>query len=123
MGWFSVARANELSIGGVKRVIAFDRELALYRTESGIPVVQDAFCPHLGAHLGVDGRVVGERIQCPFHGWEFVKAEIVNQSRIAKKFPEQSLELGQLLKRMARFICGFIRRIVNRSGRFQNWLN
>ncbi len=74
MGWFSVARANELSIGGVKRVIAFDRELALYRTESGIPVVQDAFCPHLGAHLGVDGRVVGERIQCPFHGWEFGKS-------------------------------------------------
>ena len=65
MGWFSVARANELSIGGVKRVIAFDRELALYRTESGIPVVQDAFCPHLGAHLGVDGRVVGERISVP----------------------------------------------------------
>ena len=73
MGWFSVARANELSIGGVKRVVAFDRELALYRTESGVPVVQDAFCPHLGAHLGVDGRVVGERIQCPFHGWEFGK--------------------------------------------------
>ena len=26
---------------------------------------------HLGAHLGVNGKVVGESIQCPFHGWQF----------------------------------------------------
>ncbi|CAN7990856.1 unnamed protein product [Ixodes pacificus] len=31
----------------------------------------DAYCPHLGAHLGVMGRVVGDCIECPFHGWRF----------------------------------------------------
>ena len=71
MGWYSVSRSHELLVGEVKRVQAFDRELALYRTRSGVAVVQDAFCPHLGAHLGVDGRVIGESIQCPFHGWRF----------------------------------------------------
>lgn len=71
IGWFSVARTDELKIGTVQRVKAFDRELALYRTRSGVAVVQDAFCPHLGAHLGVEGRVVGESIRCPFHGWRF----------------------------------------------------
>ncbi|MBA6413464.1 aromatic ring-hydroxylating dioxygenase subunit alpha [Parahaliea sp. F7430] len=71
MGWYSVSRSHELLVGEVKRVYAFDRELALYRTRSGVAVLQDAFCPHLGAHLGVEGRVVGESLRCPFHGWRF----------------------------------------------------
>ena len=33
--------------------------------------VQDAFCPHLGAHLGHGGTVEGCEIKCPFHGWKF----------------------------------------------------
>jgi phenylpropionate dioxygenase-like ring-hydroxylating dioxygenase large terminal subunit len=33
--------------------------------------VLDAFCPHLGAHLGHGGIVTGTRIRCPFHAWEF----------------------------------------------------
>ncbi len=33
--------------------------------------VVDAYCPHLGAHLGYGGRVDGERLVCPFHGWQF----------------------------------------------------
>lgn len=71
IGWYSIARGNELGVGEVTRVYAFDRELALFRTRSGVAVVTDAFCPHLGAHLGVEGRVVGESIRCPFHGWRF----------------------------------------------------
>lgn len=30
-----------------------------------------AHCPHMGAHLGFGGRVVGEHIRCPMHGFEF----------------------------------------------------
>ena len=29
----------------------------------------DAFCPHLGANLA-HGQVKGDRLQCPFHGWQ-----------------------------------------------------
>ena len=71
MGWFSVSRSHELAVGEVQQVQAFDREMALYRTRSGVAVLQDAYCPHLGANLGVEGRVVGESIRCPFHGWRF----------------------------------------------------
>ena len=71
IGWWSVARSHELEPGDVKAVSALDRELVVYRTESGEARVHDAFCPHLGAHLGVNGKVVGESIQCPFHGWQF----------------------------------------------------
>jgi nitrite reductase/ring-hydroxylating ferredoxin subunit len=31
----------------------------------------DAVCPHLGAHLGAGGKVVGNTLKCPFHGWRF----------------------------------------------------
>jgi phenylpropionate dioxygenase-like ring-hydroxylating dioxygenase large terminal subunit len=71
MGWYSVERSHQLAIGEVKSIQAFDRELVLYRTRSGRAVLQDAFCPHLGAHLGHEGRVVGESVRCPFHGWQF----------------------------------------------------
>lgn len=71
MGWYSVARSHELLVGEVKPVVAFDREMVLYRTRSGVATLQDAYCPHLGAHLGHKGRVVGENIRCPFHGWQY----------------------------------------------------
>jgi phenylpropionate dioxygenase-like ring-hydroxylating dioxygenase large terminal subunit len=71
MGWWSLARSHELQVGEVKAVSALDRDLVLYRTRSGAVRVHDAYCPHLGAHLGINGRVVGESIQCPFHGWQF----------------------------------------------------
>jgi cholesterol 7-dehydrogenase len=38
--------------------------------ESGEVSLMKAHCPHLGAHLGVGGTVVGDNIRCPFHGWE-----------------------------------------------------
>ena len=71
MGWYSVERSHQLAIGEVKAVQAFDRELVLYRTRSGNTALQDAFCPRLGAHLGHEGRVVGETVRCPYHGWQF----------------------------------------------------
>lgn len=43
----------------------------VFRTEEGKACVLDAYCPHLGAHLGVGGRVSGNCIECPFHGWQF----------------------------------------------------
>ena len=45
--------------------------LAVFRGEDGRAHVVDAYCPHLGAHLAVGGAVIGDCIQCPFHGWEF----------------------------------------------------
>ena len=90
MGWYSVARSQELLVGEVTSVQAFDRELALYRTRTGVPVLQDAFCPHLGAHLGVEGRVVGESIRCPFHGWRFGSDGECKEIPYCEEIPERA---------------------------------
>ena len=90
MGWFSVSRSQELLVGEVQQVQAFDRELVLYRTRSGEAVLQDAYCPHLGANLGVDGRVVGESIRCPFHGWRFGKEGMCEEIPYCEDIPERA---------------------------------
>ena len=90
MGWFSVSRSSELQVGEVKQVQAFDRELVLYRTRSGAPVLQDAYCPHLGANLAVGGRVVGESIRCPFHGWRFGSEGKCQEIPYCDEIPERA---------------------------------
>jgi phenylpropionate dioxygenase-like ring-hydroxylating dioxygenase large terminal subunit len=70
-GWFIVAWSDELAPGAVQALRYFGRELVLFRTEAGQAALFDAHCPHLGAHLGHGGRVVGESIECPFHAWRF----------------------------------------------------
>lgn len=70
-GWFSVGLSHELVAGKVIAKKIFDQEVVIFRTSSGIPSVIDAYCTHMGAHLGYGGRVEGESIRCPFHGFCF----------------------------------------------------
>jgi len=70
-GWFAVAWSKDLVPGDVRRARYFDQELVVFRTREGHVRVLDAYCPHLGAHLAEGGRVVGESIRCPFHGWRY----------------------------------------------------
>jgi nitrite reductase/ring-hydroxylating ferredoxin subunit len=70
-GWFAVEFSRELREGDVKPIHYCGEDLVLFRTRSGHARVLDAFCPHLGAHLGHGGRVMGETVRCPFHAWQF----------------------------------------------------
>jgi 3-ketosteroid 9alpha-monooxygenase subunit A len=70
-GWFQVAYSDDVAAGQVVPLRYFGRELVVFRTESGVVQVFDAYCAHLGAHLGVGGAVVGDCLRCPFHGWEY----------------------------------------------------
>jgi phenylpropionate dioxygenase-like ring-hydroxylating dioxygenase large terminal subunit len=70
-GWFQVAWSGDVGIGDVIPRYYFGRHLALWRDESGTVRLNDAFCPHLGAHFGYGGRVDGAELVCPFHGWQF----------------------------------------------------
>ena len=70
-GWFQVAYSDELGTNGVMPLHYFGEHLVLFRGEDGVPRVLDAYCPHLGAHLGVGGIVEDNCIRCPFHAWRF----------------------------------------------------
>lgn len=82
-GWFAVAQSTDLGPGETRNVHYFGRDLVIWREhETGTPHVVDAYCAHLGAHLGVGsgsplshepgpGIVAGACIQCPFHGWRY----------------------------------------------------
>jgi phenylpropionate dioxygenase-like ring-hydroxylating dioxygenase large terminal subunit len=70
-GWFRVVDSQDLPIGGVKPLHYFGKDLVLFRTQAGTAQVFEAHCPHLGAHLGYGGRVEGNTLVCPFHGWRF----------------------------------------------------
>ncbi len=70
-GWFSVGTTADLGQGDVRPAKYLGRDLVLFRGEDGQARVFDGHCPHLGAHLGVGGRVCGDGVVCPFHGWRF----------------------------------------------------
>ncbi|CAA0119155.1 3-ketosteroid-9-alpha-monooxygenase, oxygenase component [BD1-7 clade bacterium] len=94
-GWFHVSYSDELAIGQSKAVRYFGKDLVLFRTESGKAVLLDAYCPHLGAHLGhginaeagQGGRIEGETIVCPFHAWKFTEEGQVSEIPYAKNIP------------------------------------
>jgi len=70
-GWFQVAYSDELPKGGVLPIHYFGKHMVLFRTDEGDVTVLDAYCPHLGAHLGYGGKVEGKCIKCPFHAWKY----------------------------------------------------
>lgn len=78
-GWFAMATSAEATrIPSAVR--AMGKDMVLYRTEDGRPVLLDAYCPHMGTHLASGGmsvafsrapQVQGDTIACPLHGWRF----------------------------------------------------
>lgn len=70
-GWYRIADSADVRKGEVLTESALGRELVVFRGEDGKVGVVDAFCPHLGTHLGHGGTVQGNNLVCPYHLWEF----------------------------------------------------
>ncbi len=92
LGWYAVAYSKDLEPKDVQAVSIFGQELVLFRTESGQAQLMEPYCPHLGAHLGHGGKVVGEAIACPFHAWEIDTAGGVQKIPYAKNMPKRATE-------------------------------
>ncbi|CAG2103947.1 unnamed protein product, partial [Medioppia subpectinata] len=75
--WYIIMDSRDLATNSVKAFELCEQQLVAFRGPSGAVHVLSAYCPHLGANLGVGGHVVTESesgddcIQCPFHGWRF----------------------------------------------------
>ncbi|XP_056207957.1 cholesterol 7-desaturase nvd-like [Falco biarmicus] len=70
-GWYRLLDSAQLPRGAVRSLALLGEHLAVFRTQDGQAYVVDTYCPHLGASLAAGGRVVGNCIECPFHGWRF----------------------------------------------------
>lgn len=68
--WYVILRASELKPGKIVGVLRMGEKMVLWRDSTGKPVCQADLCPHRGVALSI-GCLMGDTIQCPFHGFEF----------------------------------------------------
>src|SRR5208282_867337 len=68
--WYAAAFSDEV-VGDIPfRRTLLDTPIVIYRQKNGTPAMLDDRCPHRFAPLS-KGRVIGDEIQCPYHGLRF----------------------------------------------------
>lgn len=70
-GWFMIAESSDIAVNQVLHISALGENFVLFRSADRQCHVLDAYCPHLGANMGIGGKVHGDCIECPFHQWRF----------------------------------------------------
>jgi nitrite reductase/ring-hydroxylating ferredoxin subunit len=83
--WNPLMLSSELEPGKIVGKDFLGTRVIAYRDEAGQPVVQSAYCPHVGADLS-DGEIVDGKVRCPYHHWKFANdgrcAEIPGEKHI-----------------------------------------
>lgn len=89
-GWYPIELSANLAPGEVRPLRYFARDLAMWRGEDGQVRIIDAWCKHLGAHMGHGGKVHGNLLECPFHAWRYDGTEgVVKEIPYSKSIPPQ----------------------------------
>lgn len=104
-GWFVVASSVEVKSGAALSVNCLGENFVVFRsTKSQEAFIFDAYCPHMGANLGVGGIVNGDCIECPFHQWTFdgTNGECV-QIPYSKSLADSELTLLKKKRRLKLF--------------------
>lgn len=71
--WHPVVPAQ--GVGAAGAIVAArvqDQPLALWRSSAGVVQAWEDRCPHRGVALSL-GRVLGDRLACAYHGWEYAE--------------------------------------------------
>lgn len=107
-GWYPALLSEELTVGEIKPLRHFSREFAIWRGEDGKVRMADAFCRHLGAHMGHGGKVHGNLLECPFHAWRYDGEE-----GVMKEIPYSDSIPPRVTKRCTRtYHMGEINRLI-----------
>jgi len=70
-GWVFVGGSDAVPKGRVLPLDVCGRQLVAFRDEQGTLSVLDAYCSHMGTHLGYGGYVSDGCVVCPYHQWAF----------------------------------------------------
>lgn len=87
--WFPIALSSEVEKGQVRGERFLDGKVIVFRGEDGVARVMSSFCPHLGADLSI-GKIVGNRVQCAFHQWEFGTDGVCAKTAIGDPAPRRA---------------------------------
>lgn len=68
--WYAILESKEVKMGKPIGVTRMGEKLVVWRDTSGIVTCQSDLCPHRGVALSF-GKLCGDYIQCPFHGFEY----------------------------------------------------
>ena len=87
--WFPICPSYEIAKGQVIGRPFLNGRVIVFRGEDGVAQVLSAYCPHMGADLGV-GRVVGNHVACAFHKWEYDGAGFCRRTGIGDPPPKNA---------------------------------
>ncbi|PSB19555.1 aromatic ring-hydroxylating dioxygenase subunit alpha [Phormidesmis priestleyi ULC007] len=68
--WYAIAWATDLKPTKILTATVWQQSIALYRDRQNQIQAVENVCPHKGVSLD-KGKVEGDAISCPYHGWEF----------------------------------------------------
>ena len=68
--WYPVCTSAELTASAPVRATILGLPFVAFRDAGGRASVLSDTCVHRGGSLGA-GKVVGGRVACPYHGWQF----------------------------------------------------
>ncbi|MBL8629640.1 MAG: Rieske 2Fe-2S domain-containing protein [Rhodospirillaceae bacterium] len=68
--WYAAAESHELVAGTPMHIKMLGQEFVLFRDSAGKAHLLSNICVHRGASLA-HGKVKGDTIECPYHGWQF----------------------------------------------------
>lgn len=89
--WYVAAWSNEVSREGLLERTIIEQSVLLYRRQDGSPVAIGNTCPHRYAPLSM-GRLIGDAVQCPYHGLQFGPAgQCVHNPHAEGKVPAKMM--------------------------------
>jgi len=68
--WFPICLASDVGVEQIRGYDFLDGRVVVWRDCDAHAHVTSAYCPHMGASLE-SGDVVGNRVRCAFHHWEY----------------------------------------------------
>ena len=117
-GWHVIELASDLREEQLIEKTWMGTEIIVWRDRTGAVCVADAFCPHLGSHLGpsTGGTVRDGNFVCPFHGFQY---DIKGKCVVARDAPPP--RSARLKSYEVAEVNGFIFAYWDNAGRPPEW--